>query len=530
MAELQLIDIDLIDAHPKNPRVVIREDVVSGISSQIKDAGGYQKQHAIHVRPTEGGRFQVVSGHHRRLGAIDAKCKQVWCWVEEMDDETAFMLLVLANNQGELDPLEIGIHAFEAVPVARGKKGEGLKQYAERIGKKAPDLTNYRQAGEVARNLLDQPNTFELSRFLGKAQHLAAIHKLPQECWQAGAEWIIAKSASVKDTTAFVDRVGGIIGAVEAVDGGWLFPPQAIFDRCVSTPDFSPQSAIVCLSIAGSALAMIDDSPLDDEGKASASETFTKWCEVNIGGDSWNKRKLQAKIDELSASFDAVTASVDDRLHCGDWRDHIDKVSDASIKLLLIDPPYGMAYKSNRRADKHEVIAADGTPEDAVAELGQLMTAVFEKMAAESHVLCFCRWDSEAAFIQEIESRGYEVKGSLIWVKDSHGSGDLSGAFAPKHERIVHAVKGKPVLYERHADVFEAPKASSDIHPTAKPVCLLSRLIECTTVEGQLVADFFAGAGSTLAAANKLGRDWFGCEINEGYYKSAKSSLGGSNG
>jgi site-specific DNA-methyltransferase (adenine-specific) len=155
------------------------------------------------------------------------------------------------------------------------------------------------------------------------------------------------------------------------------------------------------------------------------------------------------------------------------------------------------------------------------------MTAAFGKMAAEAHVLCFCRWDSESAFMQEIESCGYEVKGSLIWVKDNHGSGDLSGAFAPKHERIIHAVKGRPVLYERHADVFEAPKASSDIHPTAKPVCLLSRLIECTTVEGQLVADFFAGAGSTLIAASKLGRDWFGCEIEESYYKAARAALGG---
>jgi site-specific DNA-methyltransferase (adenine-specific) len=525
VAELQLIDINLIDPHPKNPRVVIRDDVVSGISSQIKDAGGYQKQHAIHARPLEGGRFQVVSGHHRRLSAIDAKCKQVWCWVEEMDDETAFMLLVLANNQGELDPLEIGIHAFEAVPEGkrgRGNKGGGLKEYASKIGKHAGLVTEYRQAGEVVKKIHSSES------FIGKAKHLAAIHKLPQECWQAGAEWIIAKSASVKDTTALVDRVCGIIGAVEAADGGWLFPSQAVFDRCVSTPDFSSQSAIVCLSIAGSALAMIGDSPLDKEGKSSASEAFTKWCQDNIGGDSWNKRKLQAKIDELAASFDAVAASVGDRLHCGDWRDHIDKVSDASIKLLLIDPPYGMAYKSNRRADKHEAIAADGTPEDAVAELGQLMTAVFEKMAAESHVLCFCRWDSEAAFMQEIESRGYDVKGSLIWVKDNHGSGDLSGSFAPKHERIIHAVKGKPVLYERHADVFEAPKASSDVHPTAKPVCLLSRLIECTTVEGQLVADFFAGAGSTLIAASKLGRDWFGCEINDEYHKAAKAALGGS--
>jgi hypothetical protein len=167
VAKLQLIDINLIDPHPKNPRVVIRDDVVSGISSQIKEAGGYQQQHAIHARPIEAGRFQVVSGHHRRLSAIDAKCKQVWCWVEDMADETAFMLLVLANNQGELDPLEIGIHAFEAVPTSKGGRGKkgGLSEYAEKIGKGQNNVTAYRNAGEVILNV-----SIDRYLFLGRAQ------------------------------------------------------------------------------------------------------------------------------------------------------------------------------------------------------------------------------------------------------------------------------------------------------------------------------------------------------------------------
>lgn len=42
-----------------------------------------------------------------------------------MDDQAAYIQLVLANAQGELAPLEYGIHALKAVPPAQGKEGEG---------------------------------------------------------------------------------------------------------------------------------------------------------------------------------------------------------------------------------------------------------------------------------------------------------------------------------------------------------------------------------------------------------------------
>ena len=109
MNELQQIPISLIDDHPKNPRVVLREDVIDGIAAAIN--GEFHKKHAVHVRPI-GDRFQLISGHHRKRAAIKKGFASIWCWVEDMDDAKAFMELVTSNNQGELDPLEIGIHAF----------------------------------------------------------------------------------------------------------------------------------------------------------------------------------------------------------------------------------------------------------------------------------------------------------------------------------------------------------------------------------------------------------------------------------
>jgi DNA modification methylase len=68
--------------------------------------------------------------------------------------------------------------------------------------------------------------------------------------------------------------------------------------------------------------------------------------------------------------------------------------------------------------------------------------------------------------------------------------------------------------------VYADPRAykagtSSEItgFPTQKPERLLERIIEISTERGDLVADFFAGSGTTMAVAEKLGRRWIGCDL-----------------
>ena len=51
-------------------------------------------------------------------------------------------------------------------------------------------------------------------------------------------------------------------------------------------------------------------------------------------------------------------------------------------------------------------------------------------------------------------------------------------------------------------------------YPTQKPLALLERIIKASTNEGDLVADFFLGGGTTAEAAYTLGRRFLGCDIN----------------
>ena len=60
---------------------------------------------------------------------------------------------------------------------------------------------------------------------------------------------------------------------------------------------------------------------------------------------------------------------------------------------------------------------------------------------------------------------------------------------------------------------------------TQKPLYLIERVIEASSDEGDLVADFFVGSGSTLLATEKLNRRWIGCELGKVGIQVARTRL-----
>lgn len=60
---------------------------------------------------------------------------------------------------------------------------------------------------------------------------------------------------------------------------------------------------------------------------------------------------------------------------------------------------------------------------------------------------------------------------------------------------------------------IEAISSENLYYDTQKPEALLERIIKASSNEGDLVADFFFGSGTTLAVAEKLGRKWIGCDL-----------------
>jgi len=140
---------------------------------------------------------------------------EVPCWIrDDLTEDEAFMFLVTDNNQGELSPLEIGLHALEYVDLGKrgaGNSGDGLAAYASAIGKGKSTLSEYRSAAEVYKNCSDVRTIIDsknpASELIGKANHLSAIHKAPASLWPVLVSALLTKEWSVKDTKHFVGKV-----------------------------------------------------------------------------------------------------------------------------------------------------------------------------------------------------------------------------------------------------------------------------------------------------------------------------------
>ena len=95
-----------------------------------------------------------------------------------------------------------------------------------------------------------------------------------------------------------------------------------------------------------------------------------------------------------------------------------------------------------------------------------------------------------------------KIEGKRVWLKNDDGS--LMYAEGAS-ERPVGDVWVIPIIN---------PVASERLdYPTQKPIKLINRIIESSSSKDSIVADFFCGSGTTLDAAERLGRRWIGCDL-----------------
>ena len=239
-----------------------------------------------------------------------------------------------------------------------------------------------------------------------------------------------------------------------------------------------------------------------------------------ISGDarSFRAAKRQVKRERTESQVEANREQIVEGWFHGDWREHIGKLTDGSISLLLTDPPCDKDNQDNQTA-------SNATQERTFHEFVDFLKEFYPKFSADAHLLVFCTWDHEPSLRASINVSGYTVRNVLVWVKNDQVSGNLDGTFTPKHELIIHSVKGNPLMIKPMGDVIVAVRSSSGIHQNEKPMKLLKRLLEATTVEGALVADPFGGVASTCIAAYLSARRYWSCEIDEGSYVTGLTRL-----
>ncbi|MGC9132261.1 MAG: DNA methyltransferase, partial [Candidatus Micrarchaeia archaeon] len=80
------------------------------------------------------------------------------------------------------------------------------------------------------------------------------------------------------------------------------------------------------------------------------------------------------------------------------------------------------------------------------------------------------------------------------------------------------------VAYTETSKIHEE-KDKGNVHPTVKPIKLMSYLIILTTREGDVVLDPFIGSGTTAISALLLNRKFIGFEINKEYFDIAQERI-----
>ena len=245
----------------------------------------------------------------------------------------------------------------------------------------------------------------------------------------------------------------------------------------------------------------------------------------------------------------------------GDCLESLRRLPDACIDVAVTSPPYniGVAYRSYHdrrpRADYLAWLAEIG------AELARVLGegGSFFLNVGSTSADPWIAFEVAAAF-----RSSFVLQNHIVWVKSLSLGDDTVGHFKPipgrrylnhTHEAIFHFTRTGAVGIDRlavgapfkdksniarfgHArdrrcagNVWFIPyktvrsKAQKFGHPAGFPVELPERCIRLHGVEGARVLDPFLGAGSTLVAAERLGCEGLGFEIDPHYAETAVARL-----
>jgi len=210
------------------------------------------------------------------------------------------------------------------------------------------------------------------------------------------------------------------------------------------------------------------------------------------------------------------------QLFLGDCLEVMKEIPDKSIDLIVTDPPYGMNYQSSKRTDKFDKIKLD----DNLDWFTVFIKNCHRVLKDNSHIYMFCNDYSLGTFRNETEKTGFKLKRTLIWVKNNHTSGDLTGDYGNKSEFILFAHKGrKPLNGKRDTNILNFNRVSKLQHPTQKPEDLIEYLLEKSADTTCLILDPFMGSGTTGVACKKLNRKFIGIELDENYMKIAQERI-----
>lgn len=278
--------------------------------------------------------------------------------------------------------------------------------------------------------------------------------------------------------------------------------------------------------------------------------------------DGFDPDEAAAQISEPVSKTGDIWQLGRHRLMCGDSTtpDEVSALMGGDkLDLIITDPPYNVDYgeKTGFLSENGYGKATTSIANDSMDNLSfyQFLLAAFqnmnEAMRPGAAVYVFHAESTGLQFRQAYADAGLKLSQCLIWEKNAFVMGRSD--YQWRHEPILYGWKegaGHYFVNDRTQDTvlledmpefksmkrqellafiekmfrdykdqtsvhFENKPTRNSLHPTMKPVPLIGRLMNNSSKPGWLVGDFFGGSGSTLMAAEQLGRTAYIMEMDE---------------
>ena len=210
------------------------------------------------------------------------------------------------------------------------------------------------------------------------------------------------------------------------------------------------------------------------------------------------------------------------RLMCGDSTSFADMeklMEGEQADLIITDPPYNVQYVGKTKDSL--TIENDSMSDGAFFSFLLDSFGCMFSYAKEGAAIYAFHADTEGLnFRRAFKEAGFKLSECLVWAKDIFVLGRQD--YHWRHEPILYGWKegaGHYFVNDRTQDTvlnYERPKRSEE-HPTMKPVPLVGKLMQNSSMLDWKVLDPFGGSGSTLIAAQQLDRQCFTMELDPRY-------------
>jgi DNA modification methylase len=230
------------------------------------------------------------------------------------------------------------------------------------------------------------------------------------------------------------------------------------------------------------------------------------------------------------------------RLLCGNALDAVGYrklLGNKRAAAVFTDPPFNVrvdGHATGNGAIRHREFAmASGEMNEAEysAFLNTCLRLLAQFSTADSiHFLCI-DWRHVGEMLVAGKQNYEEFLNLCVWIKDNGGMGSF---YRSRHEFVLVFGKGKKHCNNiqlgrfgrNRTNVWEYPGVQTQskqgdegnllaLHPTVKPVAMVADAILDCTARGEVVLDVFLGSGTTLMAAERVGRVCCGIEIDPLY-------------